>query len=107
MIAGLGPHAYEAEDPGTGMGAGYLAVAVLGGLVFVIASTVHVIGLIRSILKRVQPGRRAQAAAALQALLLAAAIMVELWPLTIIAAPLLLIMIAARVAGRGSRTVAA
>lgn len=107
MIGGLGPHAYEEGTPGTGERIGYLAVAVGAGLIFLIASAWYLIGLMRSFLKDVLPGRRAQLACVLQAFLLVGAIVVEMWPLTIITAPLLLFMVSARMVDRGRGAVAA
>ncbi|MFD6888817.1 hypothetical protein [Streptomyces sp. NPDC059957] len=107
MIGGLGPHAYEEGTAGTGERVGYLVVAVVAGLIFLIASAWYLLGLIRSFLKGVLPGRRAQVACVLQAFLFVGAIVVDMAPLIIITAPLLLLMVSARIADRSHRAVAA
>ncbi|MFZ3492396.1 hypothetical protein ACODT5_03995 [Streptomyces sp. 5.8] len=107
MIGGLGPHAYEEGTPGTGERVGYLAVAVVAGLIFLIASAWYLLGLIRSFLKDVLPGRRAQVACVLQAVLLVGAIVVDMAPLIIITAPSLLLMVSARMLDRGRGAVTA
>ncbi|MET9852286.1 hypothetical protein ABZY57_04950 [Streptomyces sp. NPDC006450] len=107
LIGGLGPHAYEEGDPGTGERVGYAVVAAVAGLIFLIASVWYLLGLMRSFLTDVLPGRRAQVACVLQASLLVSAIVVEMWPLVIITAPLLLLMVSVRMADRGRRPVTA
>lgn len=107
MIGGLGPHAYEEGTAETGERVGYVVVAVVAGLTFLIASAWYLLGLIRSFLKDVLPGRRAQVACALQAFLFMGAIVAEMAPLIIITAPLLLLMASARMADRSRGAVTA
>ncbi len=94
-------------DLGDGERVGYLVVAVVAGLIFLIASAWYLLGLIRSFLKDVLPGRRAQVACVLQAFLFVGAIVVDMAPLIIITAPLLLLMVSARMADRSPRAGAA